>query len=109
MSDYKEIEVSVLVKDGKKIKYSFSKDVISHYKQYVDSPLDKRGSIITMLWLKGNPQALRLDVGYDTFKKKLACPVLDLSGLSFRQVNEIKELAKSFLEVNQEEKKVKAL
>lgn len=97
MSKFEEIEVSVLVKDGKKIKYSFSKDVISHYKQYVDSPLEKRGSIITMLWLKGNPQALRLDVGYDTFKKKLGAEVLDISGLSTRQKEEILKLKESFL------------
>lgn len=97
MSDFQEIEISVLVKDGKKIKYSFSKDVISHYKQYVDGPLDKRGSIITMLWLKGNPQPLRLDVGYDTFKKKLGCEVLDISSLSVRQKGEILKLKESFL------------
>tara|TARA_R110002050_G_scaffold194716_3_gene329534 strand:- start:186 stop:476 length:291 start_codon:yes stop_codon:yes gene_type:complete len=96
MSKYEEIEVSVLVKDGKKIKYSFSKDVISHYKQYVSSPLEKRGSIITMLWLKGNPNALRLDVGYDTFKKKLGCDVLDISGLSDSQKEELKKLKESF-------------
>ena len=97
MSKFEEIEVSVLVKDGKKIKYSFSKDVISHYKQYVDSPLEKRGSIITMLWLKGNPQALRLDVGYDTFKKKLGAEVLDISSLSISQKEEILKLKESFL------------
>ena len=97
MSKFEEIEVSVLVKDGKKIKYSFSKDVISHYKQYVDSPLEKRGSIITMLWLKGNPQALRLDVGYDTFKKKLGCEVLDISSLSSSEKEKILKLKESFL------------
>lgn len=100
MSAYEEIEVSVLVKNGIKIKYTFSKDSISHYKQYVDGALDGKGSIITMLWLKGNPQALRLDCGYDTFKKKLACPKIDVSGLTDEQVNEIKALAESFLSAN---------
>jgi hypothetical protein len=109
MSKYEEIEVSVLVKDQHKINYTFSKDVISHYKQYVDSPLDKRGSIITMLWLKGNPNALRLNIGYDTFKKKLAAPNLDLSGLSSSQINEIKDLARSFHEVNKIKKNDKVL
>lgn len=94
--NYKEIEVEVLVKDGIKIKYTFNVDSISHYKQYVDSPSDKRGSIITMLWLKGNPQALRLNCGYDTFKKKLGCAMLDVSGLSSEEIEKLSDLAKSF-------------
>ena len=72
MTKYKEIEVSVLVKDGKRLKYSFNIDSISHYRQYVTSPEKGVGKIITALWLKGNPNSLRLDCGYDTFKKKLA-------------------------------------
>lgn len=100
MSAYEEIEVSVHVKENMILKYSFNKEAISHYKQYVDSPDDRKGSIITMLWLKGNPNALRLDCGYDTFKKKMACPTVDISGLTEEQVQKISDLIRSFQKIN---------
>lgn len=100
MSAYEEIEVSVYVKENIILKYSFNKEAISHYKQYVDSPEDKKGSIITMLWLKGNPNALRLDCGYDTFKKKMACPTIDISGLTEEQVEKISDLIRSYHKIN---------
>lgn len=73
---YKEIEVDVFTgnKDGvvKTVKYTFNIDTISHYRQYITSPQEGVGRILTHLTLKGNPKGLVLDCGYDTFKKKLA-------------------------------------
>jgi hypothetical protein len=76
MSEYKEIEVDVFISNKsdkvKTMKYTFNIDTISHYRQYITSPEDGVGRILTHLTLKGNPKGLVLDCGYDTFKKKLA-------------------------------------
>jgi hypothetical protein len=97
---YKEIEVEVFKKGQGTTKYTFNTDVISHYKQYIDAPEDKDGSVLTMLYLKGNPNVLRLDCGYDTFKKKLGSNSVDLSSLSVDQKEEILSLLESFVKVN---------
>ena len=72
---YKEIEIEVIGRGSEKVKYSFNVDNISHYKQYVAGEYDKKDAVVTMVYLKGNPQVLRLNCGYDTFKKKLGSVV----------------------------------
>jgi hypothetical protein len=48
------------------------------------------------VYLKGNPQVLRLNCGYDTFKKKLGSNSVDLSSLSSDQKNEVLGLLEKF-------------
>ena len=98
--DYEEIEVTALGRKDEVVKYSFNKDAISHYKQYVDSPDEGKATIQTMLYLKSNPNALRLNIGYDTLKKKIGCPTVDVSGLQSSQIQKIKDLIKSFHKLN---------
>jgi hypothetical protein len=93
---YKEIEIEVLVKKDVKAKYSFNVDNISHYKQYIAGEYDKKDTVVTMVYLKGNPTALRLNCGYDTFKKKLGSNSVDLSSLSSDQKNEVLGLLEKF-------------
>jgi len=100
MNKYEEIEVTALGRDGKGVKYSFNKDAISHYKQYVDSPTEGKGTIQTMLYLKSNPNALRINIGYDTLKKKIGCATIDVSGLQGSQVEKIEDLIQSFHKLN---------
>jgi len=93
--NYKEIEVEILGRDETKVKYTFNVDSISHYKQYIDNN-NECSEVVTLLWLKGNPKQLRLSCGYDTFKKKIGCRSLDVSGLSEEEVTKLADLAKSF-------------
>jgi len=93
---YKEIEIEVIGRGSEKVKYSFNVDNISHYKQYVAGEYDKKDAVVTMVYLKGNPQVLRLNCGYDTFKKKLGSNSVDLSSLSSDQKNEVLALLEKF-------------
>ena len=99
MSDYQEIEVEVFTNirnSNKTTSYSFPKNVIQYYRQYVTSPEHGKGTIKTMLYLQGSDKGLVLDCGYDTFKRKLGSGAIDVSGLSSSEVEEVKALIQSF-------------
>ena len=102
MSAYKEIEVKSFSPDGKEVNYTFNRDVISHYRQWVTSPEQGKGKVLTLLTLKGNPKGIILDCGYDTFKKKLAIPNVDLDGLNQDQINKVYDLVRSFQKLNRQ-------
>jgi hypothetical protein len=100
MSNYKEIEVKAFGKDGKQFEFTVNRDVISHYRQWISSPEQGVGKILTLLTLKGNPKGIILDCGYDTFKKKLAIPSVQLDGLTEDQISKVSDLVKSFQKIN---------
>ena len=101
MLEYDEIEVDILNKDGKTVKYSFPKNVIQYYRQFIGDTIGNKGGIKTMLYLTGSPKGLILDCGYDTFKKKLKSNTINVNGLNEAQLNTVNELVLSFLKDNQ--------
>lgn len=70
---YKEIEIEVFIKDGKKSKRTFNLNNINYYKPYVDTTSDpsKKDKLITMVYFLGSIKATRVNCSYDSFKRKI--------------------------------------
>jgi hypothetical protein len=95
----KIIEIEVKGHEGKLVKYSFSKENVSHWRQYTTSPTQGKGDILTMLFLKDNPKGIVLNCGYDTFKRKMETPMIDVSGLSDDNISKVYDLIQSFRKI----------
>ena len=71
---YREIEIQVVGKDGKKYPQTINIANINHYRSFIESS-DKMGekpSLVTMVYFQGNIKATFVACSYDDFKRKIA-------------------------------------
>jgi hypothetical protein len=68
---YQEFEIDTIGYDGKLNPFTFNLANISYYRAFVDSPIDGKGKLQTMVYLVGSVKAIHVNCSYDAFKAKI--------------------------------------
>jgi hypothetical protein len=70
---YKEIEIEVLGKDGKKHPQTINIANINHYRSFIDTKEEsgEQSKLVTMVYFQGNIKATFVACSYQDFKRKI--------------------------------------